>query len=80
MRNTNTHGLAIVNTEGILVGSLSVRDLRGIGQNGAVFSRLFKTVKEFKEDTVEMFPKLGPTGHYDVGRVPLTARYVPKIP
>lgn len=76
MRENNVQGLAVVDADGVLTGSISVRDMRGIGQDAQFFSRLFRSVKEFKDTTRTEFPALGPKGHYYVGNIPLKARYV----
>jgi CBS domain-containing protein len=76
MRDNNVSGLAVVDDEGVLTGSISVRDLRGVGVNGPFFSRLFRTVKEFKQTLKKDYPELGPRGHYYVGQIPLKGRYV----
>jgi CBS-domain-containing membrane protein len=76
MRDSNVSGLAIVDDDGVLTGSISVRDLRGIGVDGPFFSRLFRTVKDFKETVVREYPALGPRAHYYLGKTPVTARCV----
>jgi len=60
MIDHNVTGLAVVNTEGSLVGSLSIRDLRGIGLNADKFYRLYLSVKDFKEVVMKEFPQLNP--------------------
>jgi len=70
----NVSGLAIVDGEGVLKGTISVRDLRGVGMSGERFSRLFMPVKAFKELVLKEFPKVAPETHYqpaDVPRQPL---------
>ena len=59
MRDSEVSGLAIVDDEGILTGAISVRDLRGIGTDGPFFSRLFQSVKAFKDTVKRDFPALG---------------------
>jgi CBS domain-containing protein len=60
MKNSNIHGLGVVDDEGVLIDAISVRDLRGIGANSQHFSRLFLTVKEFKALARAEFPDTGP--------------------
>ncbi len=76
MRDANVSGLAIVDADGVLTGSISVRDLRGIGVDGPFFSRLFRSVKDFKTVVVREYPALGPRAHYYLGKTPLAARCV----
>jgi len=50
-------GLAVVDEKnGHLVDNLSIRDLRGIGTDGASFWRLYDTVKNYKKKCRELFP------------------------
>jgi CBS domain-containing protein len=68
-------GLAIVDDEGVLKGTISVRDLRGVGMSGERFSRLYLPVKMYKELVLKEYPKQAPETHYkpdDVPRDPLT--------
>lgn len=76
LKDRNVSGLAIVDDDGVLTGVISVRDLRGIGIDGPYFSRLFLTVKEFKDTLRTEFPALGPKGHFDVGSTPASGRCV----
>eukprot|EP00456_Euglypha_rotunda_P033982 TRINITY_DN2620_c0_g1_i23.p1 TRINITY_DN2620_c0_g1~~TRINITY_DN2620_c0_g1_i23.p1 ORF type:complete len:190 (+),score=16.24 TRINITY_DN2620_c0_g1_i23:200-769(+) len=73
MIDHNVTGLAIVNSEGSLVGSLSIRDLRGVGLNVEKFYRLYLTVKDFKEIVLKEFPQLNPITKEEV---PNSALYV----
>jgi CBS domain-containing protein len=66
----NVSGLAVVDEEGILKGSLSIRDLRGVGMSGERFSRLFMPVKSYKELVLKEFPKQAPETHYNPDEVP----------
>jgi CBS domain-containing protein len=71
MRDSSINGLAIVNDEGVLTGSISVRDLRGLGTDGVFFSRLFLTVKEFKDTVAREYPFLGAKNHFYVSTTPI---------
>jgi CBS domain-containing protein len=70
MRDSNISGLAVVDDDGVLTGSISVRDLRGIGSDGPWFSRLFQTVKEFKDTAAKEYPFLGARNHFYIGSTP----------
>jgi CBS domain-containing protein len=76
MVEQNVSGLAIVNDEGVLQGSISIRDLRGLGIGGERFSRLFLPVKQYKNLVIKEFPKQAPETHYAPDDVPKTALYV----
>lgn len=76
MRDSNVNGLAIVNDDGELTNAISIRDLRGIGVDGPFFSRLFRTVKDFKATVAREYPKLGSRAHYYIGNTPVTGRCV----
>ena len=75
MKTMNVNGLAIVDDEGVLKGTISTRDIRGIGNGGTTFSKLFLSVSEFKDYVREKFP-LAPKMHYPQGKLPMTALYV----
>jgi len=47
MSSHGVNGLAVVNTEGKLVGNISVRDLKAIGTDGRMFTRLNQSIKNF---------------------------------
>lgn len=70
------HGLPVVDSEGVLTGCISVRDLRGVGDDGSKFFRLYRNVKQFKELCAEDYTSLAPTSHYSTKRVPSNAVYV----
>jgi len=76
MAELSVSGLPIVDAEGVLIGSISIRDLRGCGTSGEHFSRLFWTVKDFKEQTRREYPKQSTITHWTSQDVPRTARYV----
>ncbi len=76
MSELSVSGLPIVDTEGTLIASISIRDLRGCGTSGEHFSRLFWTVKDFREQTRREFPKQAPPTHWTSQEVPRSARYV----
>jgi len=42
-------GLAVVNSKGELVDTISVRDLRGIGPEAEMFTRLWEPVADYKK-------------------------------
>jgi len=73
MIDHNVTGLGIVNSDGVLVGSLSIRDLRGVGLNADKFYRLYLTVKDFKEVILKEFPEVNPITKE---LIPSTALYV----
>jgi len=60
MSDNNVSGLPILDTNGLLVDSISIRDLRVIGTNAARWRRLHQTVKEFKEIARQEFPAQTP--------------------
>jgi 5'-AMP-activated protein kinase regulatory gamma subunit len=43
--------VGVVNEEGVLVGNISVSDLKSIGYDGRLFARLFTSVPDFINDT-----------------------------
>jgi len=55
MADLGVHGLAVFDRSDALVDVLTVRDLRGIGNNANRFKRLFLSVKAFKEYTRNEF-------------------------
>jgi len=75
MISENISGVAIINGDGVLTGSLSVRDLRGVGTDGEFFSRLFKTVKDFKTLARQEYPFLAPRTHYSRKLTPVKGLY-----
>jgi len=76
MEMEEVHGMPIVNKEGVLTGCISVRDLRGVGTDGAKFFRLYRPVRAFKELCQESYDKLAPRTHYTRKRLPDRAVYV----
>jgi len=76
MVNKGVHGLAVVDDAGVLKGTISARDLRGIGTSGENFVRLFTDVRKFKSLVRDENPRLGPRSHYNQGKIPLTGLYV----
>jgi len=76
MHERNVSGLAIVDNNGVLVNTITAKDLRGVGTSGEYFFRLFKPVTEYKQLAVEAFPKLAPSTHFNPKPVPLTGLYV----
>jgi len=58
MTNRQLSGIAIVDAEGTLTDVISTRDLRGIGPEAEMFTRLWEPVKDFKNKSRAMFPGL----------------------
>jgi len=56
----NVNGLAVVNANGELVDTISVRDLRGIGVTADRWTDLWRSVKEFKAICRQNFPQQTP--------------------
>lgn len=76
MVELDVSGLPIVDHEGVLIGSVSIRDLRGVGTSGEHFSRLFWNVKEYKDQARKEFPACAPSTHWTTQSLPRSARYV----
>lgn len=76
MEDEEVSGLPVVNEEGVLVGSISARDLRAVGTSGEHFFRLYKTIKELKALERGMYPKLTPKTHYSRSALPTSALFV----
>jgi CBS domain-containing protein len=60
MVEKRVHGVAIVDNQGAMIDTLSVRDLRGIGTNASKFRRLYEQVKNFKEAVRQDFAQQTP--------------------
>lgn len=60
MCHNNVTGLAVVDAEGVLVDTISVRDLRGMGPTAEHFERLWLSVKEFKAKCRQLFAQQTP--------------------
>jgi len=60
MVSTNRTGLPVVDSSGVLVDTLSVRDLRGIGTNAERFRWLWNSVRDFKAQARVMYPNQTP--------------------
>jgi len=56
MAHTGVSGLAVVDSDGKLVGNISLRDLKGIHPDAKIFWRLWNTVKIFKEKAITDYP------------------------
>lgn len=56
----NVTGIAVIDSDGALVDTLSVRDLRGMGPVAENFERLWLTVKEFKATCRQLYPSQTP--------------------
>jgi len=56
----NISGLAVVNSAGELVDTISVRDLRGMGVTADNWNRLWDNVLDFKTSCRKMFPAQTP--------------------
>lgn len=76
MASEKVQGLAVVDDDGLLVGGISIRDLRDVGADGSNFYRLFNSIKEFKKQAREDFPRLAPRTHYSNKQVPRRGLYV----
>jgi len=76
MHERGVTGLAVVNNSGVLVNTITAKDLRGVGTSGEHFFRLFKTVSEYKNLVAEAFPKLAPSTHFNPKPIPTTGLYV----
>jgi len=55
MVDKNISGLAVVDSRGVLVDTISIRDLRGIGTSANKYERLWLTISAFKERVREDF-------------------------
>lgn len=76
MSELQISGLPIVDADGVLTGAISVRDLRGVGTSGEHFSRLYWSVKDYKNVARKEFPHAAPASHWTTQTVPKSARYV----
>jgi len=47
MAKEGIHGVAVVNDAGVIVGTLSVRDLKAMAPDGSLFWRLYGSAKNF---------------------------------
>lgn len=76
MDSRNISGLPVVNEDGLLVGNISVTDLRGVGTSGEYFFRLFSQIKDYKKVERKEFSQQAPTSHYSKKKVPAHALYL----
>lgn len=76
MEEEEIHGMPVVNSDDVLVDAISVRDLRGVGTDGANFHRLYQTVATFKQRCRTEHGRLAPSSHYSTKPVPLQGVYV----
>jgi len=76
MSELGVSGLPIVDADGILTGSISIRDLRGCGTSGEHFSRLFWTVADYKAESRRTYTQQAPPTHWTTQSLPRNARYV----
>jgi len=60
MANKRVNGLAVLNDSGFIVDVISVRDIRGMGTDGAKWWRLFEPVSSYKALTRAAFPQQTP--------------------
>jgi CBS domain-containing protein len=60
MSEKNVSGVAVLDDKGLLVDTLSIRDLRGIGTNASRWRRLHLTVKEYKAQARIDYPTQTP--------------------
>jgi len=78
MEAKKVHGLAVVDNNGFLVDQISMRDLRGVGDAGQSFWRLYQPIKDFKNYVRLRFPKQAPATHFSARRAPTLPLYVTK--
>jgi CBS domain-containing protein len=76
MAASKVSGLPVVDEEGLLVNSISIRDLRTVGTSGEFFHRLFRDIKQFKQLAREEHLKLAPRTHYSTKQVPRSGLFV----
>lgn len=76
MSTNKISGLAVVDDDGLLQHSISVRDLRTVGTSGEFFHRLFRSIKEFKKLAREEHSVLAPRTHYSKKMTPRRAIFV----
>lgn len=60
MVDSDHSGLPVVDSRGVLVDNLSIRDLREIGKDATRFSTLWDNVQDFKADVRKRFPSQTP--------------------
>lgn len=60
MVQSNVSGIAVVNNEGTLTSSISVRDLRGLGISANEWTKLWMNVAKFKAECQKKFPQQTP--------------------
>jgi CBS domain-containing protein len=76
MVETGVSGLAVTDNQGILVDTISIRDLRGLGCEGDQFASLFSnTVTDFKVLSRKVHPTQASSTHYSNRRLPKSALY-----
>jgi hypothetical protein len=69
--------MPVVDSDGVLVTGISVRDLRAVGSGGENFARLFGTVAELREASRREHPKqAGSSAHWSQKLLPRGALYV----
>lgn len=73
MLKRGVHGVAIVDSAGMITGNLSIRDIRGAGTDGKDFQDLFLSVAEFKKRARKRYPHLASPAHFHHALVPKTA-------
>jgi CBS domain-containing protein len=77
MIKRNVTGIALMDTQGKLTGTLSIRDLRGLGPQFQHLDRLTLSLKEYKSITLKEFPHIAPTSHWaSDSKVPSGCRFV----
>lgn len=76
MEDAGVSGLPVLNKDNVLVGAVSVRDLRGVGHSGSKFFRLFRSVKDFKNIVSQEYSQLTPRTHWSTMPVPSMPVYV----
>lgn len=69
-------GIALVDTDNKLTGTISMRDLRGCGKSLEHLDRLWLPLREFKALTRSAFPQLAPPTHWSEQVTPQGARFI----
>lgn len=77
MINRNITGIALMDTQNRLTGTLSIRDLRAVGNKFEHLDRLALSLKEFKTLALKEHPQIAPSTHWaSDSKVPAGCRYV----
>lgn len=76
MSQQDISGLPVVDERGTLTGAISISDLKCVGNSGEHFHRVFLSVKEFKEWSVQESAGLAPRTHFSRRPVPRRGLFV----